>query len=225
MRMIKSRLHLIKNSFVFPACHATLRTWRAVSLSRTLLAFRTPILTDVQAAVNGRSCTQRCVWSRVRPGLQSSWTSSVRTRLHRPQLVSYGNCLPMGSGLRRERESGTQRRFNSPLKLGPEHSDCLVRRTKRTPTQIAERTRPVPPVLRQGVACKASGDSAVHAPVQSGIDAIALWKNLKEQVNGSTWAARCPANTPAGAPLHGRLRVSARRHIDLPQCEGRKSKI
>jgi hypothetical protein len=168
MRMIKSRLHLIKNSFVFPACHATLRIWRAVSLSRTLLAFRTPILTDVQAAVNGRSCTQRCVWSRVRPGLQSSWTSSVRTRLHRPQLVSYGNCLPMGSGLRRERESGTQRRFNSPLKLGPEHSDCLVRRTKRTPTQIAERTRPVPPVLRQGVACKASGDSAVHAPVQSG---------------------------------------------------------
>ena len=145
MRMIKSRLHLIKNSFVFPACHATLRIWRAVSLSRTLLAFRTPILTDVQAAVNGRSCAQRCVWSRVRPGLQSSWTSSVRTRLHRPQLVSYGKCLPMGSGLRRERESGTQRRFNSPLKLGPEHSDCLVRRTKRTPTQIAERTRPVPP--------------------------------------------------------------------------------
>ncbi len=35
--MIKSRLHPVENSFVFPACHATLRAWSAVLFERTLL--------------------------------------------------------------------------------------------------------------------------------------------------------------------------------------------
>ncbi len=42
----------------------------------------------------------------------------------------------MGNGLRSEREAGTPRRFNSPLKFGPEHGDYLVGRPKRTPAQM-----------------------------------------------------------------------------------------
>ena len=53
-RMIESRLHILKNSFVFPTGHATLWTGRAVLLQRTLLAIRTPVSTDLQAAFNGR---------------------------------------------------------------------------------------------------------------------------------------------------------------------------
>ena len=52
--MIETRLHILKNSFVFPTGHATLRTGRAVLLQRTLLAIRTPVFTDLQAAFNGR---------------------------------------------------------------------------------------------------------------------------------------------------------------------------
>jgi hypothetical protein len=52
--MIKSRLHPVENSFVFPACHATLRAWSAVLFENIAGAIRTPTLTEFQAVLNGR---------------------------------------------------------------------------------------------------------------------------------------------------------------------------
>ena len=63
-RMIESRLHILKNSLVFPTSHATLRAGRAALLQRTLLAIRTPVFTDLQAALNGRESPNQSLPSR-----------------------------------------------------------------------------------------------------------------------------------------------------------------